>query len=1259
MFRRTTAILASLTMVILASIWLSQDVRIAAWILPCQENVSPTEIVLGPDNKLWFAQSGANRIGNIDVSGTITEFELPTSYASPSAITAGPDGSIWVIGKNTRSVNRIAKVSPTTGAMTEFQFSDGLAGAQWIAGGPDGNVWFTESGKRQIGKITPLGAVTEFPMKTSGMIPAAITKGSDGNIWFTEEDGSGKSSIAKITPLGTITEYSIPNNSRPESIVLGPDNNIWFTENNAGKIGRIIPSTGAVQEFNVNATNPSGITKGPDGMLWFFEEGGDQRIAKMDINGNVTYYTFGSLAGGMTAGPDGNIWVTNVVGKKIQKISTNGVMLATFALNICQASSSSSSSIATGICDANDPRIGCVQARLGVSAVPTIGNSGKSGKLVYWDIPLETTQLFDALAACGLERPGPNNFTSSALETIVKAKVGSPTPYRPISVDLACTTANVQLYRSAGHKISDADLQELGTSSSCSDPQIAYKVNYYANATLTSAPVDPSSPGAVNIEGIGDGGIGYGAAVCIPSGTPSIQCNNNSDDDGDGLVDYPQDLGCYSATDIDEANPAVDIKINGQNGTISIAPGTPVTISWTSTDAVRCNTGTAIAPWGPYITKATSGSEQVVPTASMTFGLQCAETLTSTMVAQDADVAVILTGGSASCTEKLFDAAKNTTPEQQGWSNLGDGGTISAMQTENAVKFITITDNSTTGGKPLETTVSQSTLQDKNWKYEFVARVKSASTPYTAGPIMFFISDGEYYKSVYLDSAAYGPVSPTITYARTVTASTTDTFHRYLIDYKKNGAGVADDTYDVYRDGQKVLNDITRTENYSAMTAPRILFGLGSSAGQGVVDVSYVRFYTEGCTSTTGPRYQLFTSPTQITWQAAEGACVAKGMHLATIENSADQAEATSTLNGATNVWIGLNDITTEGSYKWISGAPFTIGQWAPMQPNGTGLPHNDCVFTNHDLSNPPSTLWHDVGCDGETFTVRSYLCDSKTFATTSSSAPSGDQCSDGADTDGDSLIDMADPGCKDAQDVNEDDEVCKEPSILLLDLQPPPYTADFPIELRELQSYTYNVTFHTRFTIPTITHAFIKQFPIVWLQNGCGSPQTLLTTAEVAALKQYHDGGGHLILSVGDLAGRTDVNASECTSRVNQIATLLGLSFSGLENESSRGCKDVTPGSGPPLLNNVAKVFRNAAANMTINQTPAWGGSPPVSLGLTAQSKPIYAWKAPKTTKGGAVFLPQSATLQKSCTSGQGYRNLFGMLGYRLGCQCTMYPAN
>jgi hypothetical protein len=44
------------------------------------------------------------------------------------------------------------------------------------------------------------------------------------------------------------------------------------------------------------------------------------------------------------------------------------------------------------------------------------------------------------------------------------------------------------------------------------------------------------------------------ATVTVTTPPPAVACNNNLDDDSDGLTDYPADPGCTSATDTDEFN---------------------------------------------------------------------------------------------------------------------------------------------------------------------------------------------------------------------------------------------------------------------------------------------------------------------------------------------------------------------------------------------------------------------------------------------------------------------------------------------------------------------------------------------------------------------------------------------------------------------------------------------------------------------------------------------------------------------------------
>ncbi len=84
--------------------------------------------------------------------------------------------------------------------------------------------------------------MTEFPVPSpSSYLLGDITAGPDGNLWFTEfESASGTGQIGRITPGGQVTLFPLPmSGSKPGGITAGPDGNLWFTDAGLGQIGRI------------------------------------------------------------------------------------------------------------------------------------------------------------------------------------------------------------------------------------------------------------------------------------------------------------------------------------------------------------------------------------------------------------------------------------------------------------------------------------------------------------------------------------------------------------------------------------------------------------------------------------------------------------------------------------------------------------------------------------------------------------------------------------------------------------------------------------------------------------------------------------------------------------------------------------------------------------------------------------------------------------------------------------------------------------
>ncbi len=70
--------------------------------------------------------------------------------------------------------------APSVVALTvnDFPAPTPFPGPQGIAVGPDGNLWFTEYAANQIGRVTPAGVITEFPIPTASSGPVGHRGGA-------------------------------------------------------------------------------------------------------------------------------------------------------------------------------------------------------------------------------------------------------------------------------------------------------------------------------------------------------------------------------------------------------------------------------------------------------------------------------------------------------------------------------------------------------------------------------------------------------------------------------------------------------------------------------------------------------------------------------------------------------------------------------------------------------------------------------------------------------------------------------------------------------------------------------------------------------------------------------------------------------------------------------------------------------------------------------------------------------------------------
>jgi len=182
------------------------------------------------DGNIWYTtQAEGAGVGSLVFQNktNATGGSIALAGRFPLGLAAGPDGNLYFVDRG----GTVSRVSGAGGTVQTVQLAGGSAPTAIVLG-PDGNMWFTETGASKIGRLTPASfTLTEFST-TAGVQPYGITAGTDGNVWFTESDGLiNGPHIGRITPSGAVTEFPVPHVGF--AIVTAPDGSLWFGETQA------------------------------------------------------------------------------------------------------------------------------------------------------------------------------------------------------------------------------------------------------------------------------------------------------------------------------------------------------------------------------------------------------------------------------------------------------------------------------------------------------------------------------------------------------------------------------------------------------------------------------------------------------------------------------------------------------------------------------------------------------------------------------------------------------------------------------------------------------------------------------------------------------------------------------------------------------------------------------------------------------------------------------------------------------------------
>ena len=176
-----------------------------------------------------------------------------------------------------------------------------------------GNVWFLDPVSREFGYLTPDDGIFKTYGTPSSGLPVSLDIDFNDNVWIALLDTN---KIMKFSLSNEKFEiFVLPTEeSQPSAVKVDDFGTVWFVEAAAGKIGRMDPDTGNIEEFippTGPLAEPFALLIDEDGNIWIAEHIGP-KVTRFD----PTLQTFtgflaldqDSLPYGMTLDKLGNIW---------------------------------------------------------------------------------------------------------------------------------------------------------------------------------------------------------------------------------------------------------------------------------------------------------------------------------------------------------------------------------------------------------------------------------------------------------------------------------------------------------------------------------------------------------------------------------------------------------------------------------------------------------------------------------------------------------------------------------------------------------------------------------------------------------------------------------------------------------------------------------------------------------------------------------------------------------------------------------------
>jgi len=235
----------------------------------------PMNVAVDGDGRVWFTEHGRNRIGYVDASTGITyEFVISTTDVAPMDLDVAPNDSIWFTERATDHIGQLIFTTTTDYQVREFYVGMPDAGLSGVLAQGNDRIWAALSNKGRLVLLKP-SVPNVYPTSalTSTAYPFMLAPASgDQSLWFTELYGNHISLFVVSTNEWGL-RYTVPSaNSRPYNLDVDSTGAVWFSEQAGGKIGRLaLTPMGTFTEFPVPLQHGriQGLDVDAEDVVWF------------------------------------------------------------------------------------------------------------------------------------------------------------------------------------------------------------------------------------------------------------------------------------------------------------------------------------------------------------------------------------------------------------------------------------------------------------------------------------------------------------------------------------------------------------------------------------------------------------------------------------------------------------------------------------------------------------------------------------------------------------------------------------------------------------------------------------------------------------------------------------------------------------------------------------------------------------------------------------------------------------------------------